>query len=216
MRVIGKIRLFCKVNWWRTLLFNFKHLPLKQAVHLPVLLYLSGETSGNGSYLIDIPLENIRFGMLKFGVRNENSILSKTGLCIHNDGVFVLKGSGVIGNGSSITIGKDCVLTMGRNFGITGDVAIHCYDKITIGDFFSCSWDVSIDDTDHHQLFDVEENKAKKETCPIIIGDYVWICQKVTVLKGSQLSDWTIVSSNSLVNKAHLTPPLYCPCRIAG
>ena len=115
----------------------------------------------------------------------------------------------MIGNGCSLTIGKDGILQMGRNFGITGDVSIHCYESINIGDFFSCSWNVSIDDTDHHKLMDVEHNKEKAETKPITIGNNVWICQQVTMLKGSNLPDWTIVSSNSLVNKKYLTPPVF-------
>ena len=98
---------------------------------------------------------------------------------------------------------------MGKNFGITGDVSIHCYENINIGDFFSSSWNVAIDDTDHHKLMDVEHNEEKAETKPITIGNNVWICQKVSILKGSNLPDWTIVSSNSLVNKKYLTPPVF-------
>lgn len=140
--------------------------------------------------MIDVSMREIKFGMLKLGIKNENSILSKTGICISNNGKLVLKGSGVIGNGSSITIGKNGVLTMGKNFGITGDVSIHCFESVEIGSFFSCSWKVSIDDTDHHQLLDVGNGTELKETKPIRIGDCVWICQNVTMLKGSSLSDW--------------------------
>lgn len=208
MRMINTFRLFMKVSWCRTIYFNFKHLPYRQAVHLPILLYHPGSISGRGFFVLDVSMRDIKFGMLKFGVKNENSILSKTGICISNNGKLVLKGSGVIGNGSSITIGKNGVLTMGKNFGITGDVSIHCFESVEIGSFFSCSWNVSIDDTDHHQLLDVEKNVKMKETKPIRIGDSVWICQNVTMLKGSSLSDWSIVSSNSLVNKPFVTPPI--------
>lgn len=179
MRIINKIRLFCKVNWWRTILFNFKHFTFSQAIHLPILLYRPGSISGNGMYVLDVEREKVKFGMLKLGVKNENSILTKTGICISNSGKVIFKGSGVIGNGCSLTIGKDGILQMGRNFGITGDVSIHCYENINIGDFFSCSWNVSIDDTDHHKLMDVEHNKEKAETKPIKIGNNVWICNKL-------------------------------------
>lgn len=216
MKIINNVRLFLKVNWLRTLYFNFKYLPYNQARHLPILLYHPGEINGVGAYVLDIPKEKVRFGMLKFGIKNENSILSKTGVCISNNGKLILKGSGVIGNGSSITIGHGGIMSIGKNFGITGDVAIHCYDNIKIGEYFSCSWDVSIDDTDHHQLFDVAESKKKMETKPISIGNCVWICQKVTLLKGSELPDRTIVSSNSLVNRKHITPPIFCYSRLAS
>ena len=207
MRIIDKVRLFCKVNWFRTVYFNYKYLPFYQATHLPILLYHPGTICGNGSYILDVEHDKVKFGMLKLGVKNENSVLTKTGICISNSGKLIFKGSGVIGNGCSLTIGKDGILQMGKNFGITGDVSIHCHESINIGDFFSCSWNVSIDDTDHHKLMDVERNEEKEETKPITIGNNVWICQQVTMLKGSKLPDWTIVSSNSLVNKKYLTPP---------
>lgn len=207
MRIINKVRLFMKVNWYRTVYFNFRHLPYWQAIRLPILLYRPGNISCRGAIVIDVPMRDIKFGMLKFGVRNENSILTETGISISNQGKFVLKGSGVIGNGTSITIGKNGVLTIGKNFGITGDVSIHCFENVDIGSFFSCSWNVSIDDTDHHQLFDVEKNVDIKETKPIYIGNCVWLCKNVTIMKGSTLPAWTIVSSNSLVNKRFGTPP---------
>ncbi len=207
MRLIDNVRLLMKVNWCRTLYFNFKHLPFRQAVHLPILLYHPGNISSKGIIVIDVPMQDIKFGMLKFGVKNENSILTQTGISISNQGKFIIKGAGVIGNGTSITIDKSGVLSIGKNFGITGDVSIHCFEKVEIGSFFSCSWNVSIDDTDHHQLFDVDNNVEMRMTKPIHIGDNVWICQNVTILKGSKLPDWTTVSSNSLVNKSYVTPP---------
>lgn len=207
MRLIHKLRLFYEVSWLRTIYFNFRHLPYRQAFRLPILLYNPGRIYGNGLYVIDVPLGNIKFGMLKLGVKNEESILTKTGVVISNFGTLIFKGAGVLGNGCSLIIGNQGRLSIGKNFGITGNVSVHCYDSIEIGAFFSCSWNVTIDDTDHHKLMDVEHNKEKAETKPITIGNNVWICQQVTVLKGSNLPDWTIVSSNSLVNKKYLTTP---------
>lgn len=207
MEIINKVRLLLKVNWIRTFAFNFKHLPFVQARHLPILLYHPGRICGSGSYVLEVPTKRIKFGMLKLGVKNENSILTKTGISISNNGKIIFRGSGVIGNGSSITVSNGGVLSLGENFGITGDVSFHCSESISIGRFFSCSWDVSIDDSDHHQLFDLDNNCVKQTTKPISIGDFVWLCQKVTLLKGVVLPDWTTVSSNSLVNRKYLTPP---------
>lgn len=207
MGLIHKLRLFYEVSWLRTIYFNFRHLPYQQAFRLPILLYNPGRIYGNGLYVIDVPLGNIKFGMLKLGVKNEESILTKTGVAISNFGTLIFKGAGVLGNGCSLIIGNQGRLSIGKNFGITGDVSIHCYDSIDIGAFFSCSWNVTIDDTDHHKLMDLKYNKQKEETKPVKIGDNVWLCQRVSVLKGSELPAWTIVSSNSLVNKRFLVSP---------
>ena len=104
------------MNWWRTILFNFKHLPFSQAIHLPILLYRPGSISGNGMFVLDVEREKVKFGMLKLGVKNENSILTKTGICISNNGKIIFKGAGVIGNGCSLTIGNHGILSMGKNF----------------------------------------------------------------------------------------------------
>lgn len=65
---------------------------------MPILLYHPDSICGNGIYVLDAERENVKFGMIKLGVKNENSILIKTGICISNKGKIICKGERGIGN----------------------------------------------------------------------------------------------------------------------
>lgn len=86
-------------------------------------------------------------GMINLGLKHEECVLSRIGVSICNEGKIEFNGSGLLGNGSSIVVKKNARLCMGENFGITGNLNLHCNNKITIGKFFSCSWNVSIDES---------------------------------------------------------------------
>jgi acetyltransferase-like isoleucine patch superfamily enzyme len=45
------------------------------------------------------------------------------------------------------------------------------------------------------------DDSVKPLTKPIYIGDYCWIGNRTTISKGAYLPDYTIIASNSLVNK---------------
>ena len=145
--------------------------------------------------------QKVRFGMIKLGKRSEKTCTQK-GIWLYNEGTIIFEGSTLIGNGCKIEIKQGAQLSIGENTGMTGCTTINCYDKITLGKFFSCAWDVSISDTDFHECYHIMEDGKRKEkpvTSSITIGDYVWICKGVTILKGTNLPDWCTVGANSLV-----------------
>ena len=204
--ILKFIRSVLKVSWALSIYFNLKYLPFKQAKHLPILLYHPASIKGKGIVVLNVNKENIKMGMIKLGLKHEECVLSRIGVSICNEGTIEFNGSGLLGNGSSIVVKKDARLCMGENFGITGNLNLHCNNKINIGKFFSCSWDVSIDDSDHHRLFDAVTMKVKPVSKPIEIADYVWLCQRSIVLKGSSIPSWCTIAANSLVNTI-LPPP---------
>lgn len=138
--------------------------------------------------------------MIKLGVKSQSTCAQK-GIWLTNYGTLVFKGSTVVGNGCKIEIKKSATLVFGKNTGITGDTTINCHQYITLGDFFSCGWNVSICDTDFHECFRIDDDiKQLMKVCkPITIGNFVWICQNVTILKGTNVPDWCTIASNSMV-----------------
>lgn len=52
--------------------------------------------------------------MLKLGVKNEESILTKTGVVFSNFGTLIFKGAGVLGNGCPLIIGNQGRLSIGK------------------------------------------------------------------------------------------------------
>lgn len=102
-------------------------------------------------------------------------------------------------------------LSIDKNFLCSG-----CYfklkegKKITIGKDCMFSFDIAIWNSDCHAIFKDGECINKGED--VIIGNRVWIGHGVEILKGTLISDDSVVAARALVNKKFLTPN----CIIAG
>lgn len=191
------IRSFFQIDWVRTIIFNFRSFPLKIACKLPVLLFGS-ELKSLGTVVISS--KKIFFGMIKLGIRHEDCCLSKKGICFNNKGKIIFEGSMILGNGSSISVKKNAVLKFGENSGMTGDINIHCQASIILGKNFSCSWGVSISDTDMHECSNPLTNEPKPVSLPVTIGNQVWICHHSSILKNTKIPDWCTLASYSIAN----------------
>lgn len=200
-KLIYKCKLIFRINWVKTIYINFKLLDLLTAIKLPIFMYKHCQYSGSG--VVKLQINNIHPGIIKLGVNVEPSCISNVGVLIINNGKIIIEGSGIIGNGSSIIVNKDATIIFGRNFSMTGDLKIHCCKHICIGNNFSCSWDVSISDTDIHEYINYDTNELLDNSKKITIGDNVWCCQKSMICKGSVIPSWTTIAAFSLVNKKY-------------
>lgn len=194
------IKLFKKVNIWKTLYFNFHYFPFKTALRMPVFIYWQSELyKMGGKIVIDAP---IKTGMLKFGphgLGTQDLLYSRTMWEV--SGTLVIKGKANIGRGSKISIGKEATLTLGSNFQITGNSEIICQKEITFGEDCLLSWDILMMDTDFHQIFNENDEKVNASK-PITIGNHVWIGCRNTILKGVRIADNNIISANSTITRS--------------
>lgn len=71
----------------------------------------------------------------------------------------------------------------------------HCF----IGDNCMFSFDILIRNSDHHLIYDCENNKRINPTKSVFIGDHVWIGQLVNILKGTRIDSGSIVGASSVV-----------------
>lgn len=74
-----------------------------------------------------------------------------------------------------------------------------CSQSITIGKRASISWESQIFYTDFHYI--VRDNSISNNKKEIIIGDFCWIGNRDSIMKGSVLPNYSVVASNSVVNK---------------
>lgn len=93
-----------------------------------------------------------------------------------------------------ITIGKNAMI-MGANIYNEEN-----NNKIIIGDDITASTDITIYNSDGHVLYDDDRqilNRGKE----IVVGNNCFLARKVTLLKGSRLSDNTVVGYGAVVTK---------------
>ena len=99
-------------------------------------------------------------------------------------------------SGSKVYINENATLKLGKGY-INSNLNLNCFDSIEIGYNVVISENVSIRDSDNHQITSHPHVKTK----PIKIGNDVWIGMNVTILKGVNIGNGAIVAANSLVTR---------------
>lgn len=202
MSLVRAFRLLYELNIIKTIIFNFKMLPFKQAIKLPIFLFgkvYIEESSGK------IILDNARLGMVRIGHTTWHELFGKhytyqTSI-LKIQGTLKIAGNFLeIGNGCAIAVQPHGVLSLDGQVGIGPHFRILCETNIKIGYHVRISWDAQIFDTNFHFMYD-ENGVVLRRSAPIEIGDYVWIGNRVTINKGTKIPAHCIVASNSLVNK---------------
>jgi acetyltransferase-like isoleucine patch superfamily enzyme len=183
---------------YKTIYFNFKFFPFKNAMLFPVIL-------SRNVYLKDLKgkvvIENkLRYGMVRIGF-GEVGIFDekKSRTILQLFGKLVFIGSAQIGHGSKISIGEKGCVIIGNNFKVTAETAIVSHEKIVFGDNCLLSWDILIMDTDFHAIRDLE-NKQLNKNKEVVLGNNVWVGCRATILKGSIIPSHSVVGANSVVN----------------
>ena len=182
---------------FKTIYFNFRYLPFKQAIKMPIFVSRKVYLLHTGGQIkFDCP---IRTGMIQIGYENVGIFDKKVSRSIWQvSGTVIFKGSAYIGHGSKISVGGTLVL--GNGFIITAESTILASNKIEFGNDCLLSWDILIMDTDSHKIQDKADN-ILNPSAPIIIGNKVWIGCRCLILKGATIPNNTVIGANSLVNK---------------
>lgn len=178
----------------KTLLVNFKYLPFKQAVKLPIIV--SSHTylrKLKGKIIINAP---IKTGMILWGIGNVGIFDKKRSRSIIElTGTILFNGKARFGNGVKVSVSGELIL--GDNFTITAESTIFCTKKITFGRDCLLSWEDLIMDTDVHKI--VKQNVRINDDKEINIGNKVWIGCRNTILKGTVIADNVVIAASSLV-----------------
>ncbi len=99
-------------------------------------------------------------------------------------------------SGSRVYINKNAILILGSGY-INNNLNLNCFEKIEIGNNVAISDNVSIRDSDNHEILNSNHVKTK----PIKIGDHVWIGMNAIILKGVTIGDGAIIAAGSVVNR---------------
>lgn len=157
--------------------------------------------------------KNIRKGCIEF--QNQTGVLNvgfstgsfqmgknhKGALIFGDKGKLVLKGNAYLPAGSIVNCQGTIIL--GREFESNARLTISCENKISIGDNPAIGWDVTICDADGHDIIDTSYGVVINSPKEIIIGNHVWLCAKCTVLKGTTISDHSVVGFGTIVSGSY-------------
>lgn len=100
----------------------------------------------------------------------------------------------IIYSGAIIQVREDAKLILGRGY-INYNCLIDCHKRIKIGNGTYIAENVTIRDSDNHNI-DEENYIMTKE---ITIGNHVWIGSGATILKGVNIGDGAIVAAGAVV-----------------
>lgn len=208
MRLLNKIRTLLRINLTKTVLFNFRMFPIRTAVHLPIVFYGRCQVVTGGKVQLNIEPS---FGLLVIGINHSLTYGIKGS---HTDvtyfrisGTLIINGyNNTFANGCKIYIKNGAYLCIGGNVLIQNHSKVHCAKSISIGEHCRISWETQIFDTNMHYLIS-PDGRIPNNKNSVVIGSNCWIGNRCTIQKGTMLPEFSIVASNSLVNKDFTSQP---------
>lgn len=187
-----------RINWIKTIYANFRMLPIKDAIKLPILVYTrTSLLSTSGKVRLNIPA---KFGLLQIGLPWFGPLNHPSRTCFFNSGIIELNGSCRLANGSKINI-QGGILSLGDKVLICECVRIVCMNSISIGDNSRVAHESQIMDSNFHYLYKVKTCSIQNCIKPVCIGKDNWIGNRCTVAAGTTTPDRMIAAAFSLLNK---------------
>lgn len=192
------IKAIRRANIIKTLYFNFKMFPFKTAIKLPVWFYGKVKFDNlKGKIIFNCPVRKRLVNIGKYfdfyGHRYISSINLMYGSVWEINGLFIA-GEGIVMNiGGKLSTGRASVLGTGGK--------ISCNREIIIGNGTAVTGGCQVFDSNFHYIQNLETGEIKNMSQAIKLGSSCWIGNQCTISKGTVLPDFTIVCSNSLVNK---------------
>ena len=204
-----KLIKYWHLNIIKTIIVNFKLCPFWIAIKMPILLFGKVDISDCRRGKVVFSCE-VKRGMVCYGLNCSRltgfhtPAMSRLAI----NGVLEIHGHCDIANGAMLEVLPEGKLVLGDGIWINSNFKLFAEEMIYIGEQVRMSWDVQIFDTDFHYMLNGCNGDIHKKSSPVHIGAKSWICNRVTINKGSIIPDKTTVASNSLVcrNLSELTP----------
>ena len=100
--------------------------------------------------------------------------------------------------------GKNNKVSIGKNFSIvSGKFDFHgeSNTEISIGDDCLFGGHIELDTADGHTIFNPTSKEVLNKPQSIKINNHVWICERVSILKGAEIPQNCVVAKNATVTK---------------
>lgn len=193
------IGMLLRVNWLKTIYFNFRVLPLSSAVKLPFVI--TGKVqfrSLKGDVEFQCP---VRFGLINIGRDVDNMPSSYVPAQLFLQGKLIIQGSCIINQGANVVVWPNGILILGEGLLICSGVLVKSTRYISIGKYVMISSGCFIMDSNIHCIRDIKTGHVPSPTKPIVIGDYCWLSMNTSVMGGAIIPDSCVTSRYAFVNK---------------
>lgn len=128
---------------------------------------------------------------------------NRLGLIPFSRGIVEVGKEGILKTGKHVRISHGCrifihgELSIGENSYINPNCHLVVTKRLSIGSGCAISWNFQALDSDLHS-----SSGSKGDSGAISIGNNVWIGADVTVLKGVEIGDGSVIAAGSLVNRS--------------
>ena len=193
-----------KLNIVKTIYFNFRTMPFKDAIKLPVFIYGKVQIvnlSGN------VVFQNckVKRGMVKLGKCVDFFYpKGRSLIMIGNKAKWIFKGTCFLNTRFTVRITENAILVLGDKVCIGSNVRICCQEKVCIGANTWITYNCEIIDSNFHYILNVENNSILRYTEPINIGPSNWIGNNSQIMKGTNTKENTMVAARSLLNRNYV------------
>lgn len=177
---------------WQFLYLNFMHKGIHTNWRKNALLYPSPYCI----FEIDKKACVNVYGPILFGNKKFKKSKLETRFLVEKGASVTFEGTFRIGYGADIEVFQNAELKLGADSGGNMGLTLICGEKIHIGSHTFYGREVSIRDTNGGHII---AQQGFKNTNPVIIGDFVWLCSECKIMTGVKIGDGTIVGSNSVV-----------------
>ena len=215
MKKFKKINMLLSIDYFKTLWFNVKAFDFKTAMLFPVILGYGIKAKIDGKIRI---CGKVRFGMVKLGLSGSNDLKyyeqNKSYFSVEDGGVLTFSDNNNIGRHFSILCRGEMIL--GRNFSCNDGCVFSCTKSIKIGDDVLFGGQITVRDSNGHEILYKQENMGNREEKNIVIGNHVWVCNKSDLLRGTNIENNTVIVYRSLCNKHYQANSLVagCPAKV--
>lgn len=193
-----RVKLFMRVHWMKTIYFNYKMLPINEAIKLPIVFYNKTLfTSLKGRVVLNI---KSKFNSVKIGV-NDEIIRRRHENELRVDGTFTINGNFNTGVGVTICVLNNGTFEIGEGSYLGSLTKILVIRSVSIGKSFRFGYESQISDSNYHYTIDLVTKRVNRTEQPVVIGDNTWIGNRTTIMPGTKVPSNIIVASNSLLNK---------------
>ena len=195
------------VSLFKTLFVNFRVLPFKQAIKLPIIVSRHVKIDGALHKNAIVINGSVRPGCILFGIGGSRNLAvcrrKRSYLRINGKGRIVFEGTAHFAPNFTLLV-DNAMMQIGSGFSCNNGCMFLCFEGMTFGTDCLFGRDVEIRDSDGHFILEPDEQgrfieKINKK--PVRIGNHVWLCTNVRILKGVEIDDDCVVAYSSICTK---------------